>query len=481
MPKIHARRSFPVANTARRKSSCSGAHMRPEPVPFFRKNSEMRYIYSRSDAQLMPSKCALCGRPSTIRQSHIIPKFATKWIKCTSATGYLVKATDAAVRIQDGTKTQLLCDSCEELFSKSEKYFADKIFYPFHNKGARSFDYNNNLRFFAVSLSWRAMKISYNEAARDQPGFVAAMNDAESCWREFLLEKRQSIEPYESYLIFLDGKSSNGEFHNNKWYTARSVDSTLVIWEDRLFAYSLLPRMAITTSIHPTMLPFCSPPIKSNGKVSTSQHVGDSKFFKAIANRAAQASAYSPGPSIKESERRLKKASEKNPSKVIKSETIKIIMENMDADRRLKMRYKRMPKVIIELVERVILNPNNVYNPGENTVLSLQTRQIAYILASLPKKEAEEMACMIESIISKATKSKNCEEVLIRSGNIWVVFMVCHNAEKTVQQKKILEKIKKLQSQQTYAGTPIAVFSMNVEGCGCSFESGFWMAGAAMG
>ena len=446
-----------------------------------RKNLLVSPIYGGSDAPLMHSKCALCGSLGAIRQSHIIPKFATKWIKRTSATGYLVRADDAASRVQDGVKASLLCDDCEELFSKSEKYFADKIFYPFHDNNVRLFDCNKNLGFFAVSLSWRALRVSYDESVRDQPGFVAVINDAEACWREFLLEKRKSIKPYESHLIFLDNKSSKCGFHSNKWYIARSVDSTLAIWEEGIFAYSLLPRMAIATSMYPTKLPFHSSPIKSSRKVLADQRVEDSRFCEFIERRAAQVSACSPGPSIKESERRLKRASENNPSKVIKSETMKIIMEEMDAKREQKMRHSGMPETIIKLVENVILNENNVYDTGEDSVASWQTRQIADMLASLPKKEAAKLAYEIENAVSKSLKSGKRKAVLIRTNCIWVVFMVYHNAEKRAQQKIIFDKIEELKSQQTYTGTPIAVISMNVEGNECSFESGFWMARAATG
>ena len=127
----------------------------------------------------MPSKCKLCGKQSTLRESHIIPKFVLKWIKSTSATGYLVSASNAEKRLQDGTKIRLLCDSCEELFSGSEKYFSEKIFRPYHDKGVRSFGYDEALERYLTSLSWRALKMTCDDAVQDQPHFAAAVDSAE--------------------------------------------------------------------------------------------------------------------------------------------------------------------------------------------------------------------------------------------------------------------------------------------------------------
>ncbi|WKT57182.1 hypothetical protein QVH35_06995 [Candidatus Nitrosotenuis chungbukensis] len=103
------------------------------------------------------STCALCLQEGTLRESHIIPKFVGKWIKETG-TGYLVSAEDGAKRVQDITKLHLLCGNCEEKFSKLEKYFADNIFFPFHNDKIRTFDYDENFEKFIISLSLESLE-----------------------------------------------------------------------------------------------------------------------------------------------------------------------------------------------------------------------------------------------------------------------------------------------------------------------------------
>ena len=65
-----------------------------------------------------------------LKESHVIPSFVGRWLKRTSATGYLiaVDTEGTAERSQDLYKTQLLCISCESILNQHETYFANKIF-----------------------------------------------------------------------------------------------------------------------------------------------------------------------------------------------------------------------------------------------------------------------------------------------------------------------------------------------------------------
>ena len=105
---------------------------------------------------LAPS-CSLCGNMKPLRMSHFIPKFVGRWMKKTSATGFLSNAEDMSRRVQDLSSAPLLCGDCELRFSKLESYFADIMFYPFHMKGQRVFDYDERLGLFALSLAWRTV------------------------------------------------------------------------------------------------------------------------------------------------------------------------------------------------------------------------------------------------------------------------------------------------------------------------------------
>ena len=279
---------------------------------------------------MMSSKCALCGRQGAIRQSHIIPKFATKWIKRTSTTGLLAGPNDGAKRVQDGAKIRLLCDGCEGLFAKPEKYFADKVFYPFHNRSVRSFDYDDNLGLFAVLASWRALKTAHGDITRNRPQLAGAIGATEACWREVLLGKRRSITPYKSHLLFIDSKSIFVGVYEGRWYTARGVDSSLAASRDAAFSYSLLPLMAVVTSIRPAaMVGWQETSIEPSGRITAGQRVVDPRFWGFVEGRASDAVARSPGPSYGEGRRRLQKALEKDPSRVRESDTMKLITEEL--------------------------------------------------------------------------------------------------------------------------------------------------------
>ena len=52
--------------------------------------------------------CALCKDETNLKESHLIPKFVGKWLKRTSATGYLRDIKNINKRQQDIFKEYLL-------------------------------------------------------------------------------------------------------------------------------------------------------------------------------------------------------------------------------------------------------------------------------------------------------------------------------------------------------------------------------------
>jgi hypothetical protein len=48
--------------------------------------------------------CRLCGEMKELQESHILPGFVYRWMKETSATGYLRFAQQPNLRVQDGVK-----------------------------------------------------------------------------------------------------------------------------------------------------------------------------------------------------------------------------------------------------------------------------------------------------------------------------------------------------------------------------------------
>lgn len=71
--------------------------------------------------------CALCRQPRPLRESHIIPEACFKEVYDAKGRALPISTRDGALRIvQNGPKVRgLLCDECENRFSKREKVFVE--------------------------------------------------------------------------------------------------------------------------------------------------------------------------------------------------------------------------------------------------------------------------------------------------------------------------------------------------------------------
>jgi hypothetical protein len=101
--------------------------------------------------------CRLCGQSAELRDSHIIPKFVFDWMKETGGD-YIRYSGSPNQRCQDGYKVELLCDACEQRFSKRERWFCEKVFVPYLKENEVVFQYDESLFYFLVSLLWRVLQ-----------------------------------------------------------------------------------------------------------------------------------------------------------------------------------------------------------------------------------------------------------------------------------------------------------------------------------
>lgn len=424
----------------------------------------------------MFQKCSLCGQDKILQDSHIIPKFVGKWIKETSATGFLTQATNGSKRIQDLNTKQLLCSQCEERFSKFETYFANKIFHPFHKTQPESFDYGELLEKFVVSLSWRILKTEYDEEFQSQhPHFISHMNEAESHWREFLLGNRPSSSPFENHVLFLDFVEPNSELPSKfNWYTLRGVDATLGFSKERVFTYVKLPWMVFVTSIFPkTMNGWEGTIIHDKGTLKIPQLNKDAEFGRFLLQRAKLSQTSSPGPSKKQSMDRLTKAMKKNRQKFLESETLTTMIFEKDQERKEKM--KNMPKTIIDLVDEVILRleDNPTSDKSENRLIKWNSRRIADALANLSEEEANMLDTIIMTTIQQARLLNGDAQMMLKTNPLWIIFMVHPNAAKNYQKIKIQKECNELKIKREKANIPLAIFAMNPSEKDVSWECGF--------
>jgi hypothetical protein len=147
--------------------------------------------------------CRLCRKETALRESHIIPKFAFRWIKETSATGNLRFSQTPNKRVQDGEKPKLLCHRCEEFFSGFETEFSSKVFYPYHKDNTIHLNYSIYLIKFSTSLSWRVLTFfsergllnNFSQQEREIASRVCEH------WRLFLLGDVPNLSDFEQHLL----------------------------------------------------------------------------------------------------------------------------------------------------------------------------------------------------------------------------------------------------------------------------------------
>jgi hypothetical protein len=194
--------------------------------------------------------CELCRTTAELRESHVIPKFAIRWMKETG-TGYIRRVAAANIRLQDGAKRRMLCGECEQRFSGPENYFAAEVFRPFLS-GARSVVYDARLTYFVVSLLWRALQRERNEAADlpERPNLQFAEAQAE--WREFLLG-RTALQRFPQFHLFIaDIAVANPPgVPNFNLYCARAFDATFFELEGRCYVVSKFARFFFVALLTP--------------------------------------------------------------------------------------------------------------------------------------------------------------------------------------------------------------------------------------
>jgi hypothetical protein len=111
--------------------------------------------------------------------------------------------------VQDGLKLAWLCGDCEALFSRFETAFATKLFHPWHT-GTTAVIYTDWLMKFCVSVSWRVLRFARgrNTAHTYTREQQKLMDEAEACWRAFLVGEVPHPSEFEQHLLVFDNIES---------------------------------------------------------------------------------------------------------------------------------------------------------------------------------------------------------------------------------------------------------------------------------
>jgi hypothetical protein len=134
-------------------------------------------------------QCRLCLRIRALRKSHVLPEFLYRPVyEADSRCWHLDGATGKRRRVQQGHYERLLCEECEGIFQRAERYFSvlwynqdplpDPVEVPYVERSG--FEFEPFLRFH-LSILWRA-------SVAQHPMFAAVtLGPFEEPLRQFLL------------------------------------------------------------------------------------------------------------------------------------------------------------------------------------------------------------------------------------------------------------------------------------------------------
>ncbi len=205
----------------------------------------------------MNAPCSLCRTNFDLQESHIVPDFIGKWLRRTSATGYLRIGKAPNRRVQDIHKREMLCRTCEQVLSPIENKFAQNIFYPYMERKTQAFPYEEWLRKFCISLQWK-MAMHNKLEDNEYKGLTSELSQkVDAClniWAKYLLGQSDYPGPSDHHLFFCDATENVGElfYHKNlNWYLMRAIDMDLVSNAKSVTAYVKIPGMIFWSPIHP--------------------------------------------------------------------------------------------------------------------------------------------------------------------------------------------------------------------------------------
>ncbi|WP_275316919.1 hypothetical protein [Tenacibaculum bernardetii] len=160
-------------------------------------------------------------------ESHIFPKFAVKYHK-KSGSKYLRQFIEPNKRIQDAIKLYLLSEKAEQEFSIREKWFSEKIFYPYIN-GKTELNYKEELFYFSISFLWRVLILNFKTEELSNKWYFDLLKNVEIEWRDFLTKKTYPRN-FDKHYLFLtyDFEKNDTGIKGVRYYLARTFDATIV-------------------------------------------------------------------------------------------------------------------------------------------------------------------------------------------------------------------------------------------------------------
>jgi hypothetical protein len=200
--------------------------------------------------------CKLCQSKEAIQKSHIIPQFASEWIKKGWPSGGPRNVNEPDRRCQDTSKNPLLCKDCKTRLSDRETKSANQVFYPFSKDGELSFQYDEWFLHFSVSLSWRIGISLLHDLPQSNSAMSGPLAEALTEWSGYLLGQCVEPPPQEHHLFF-DSLAHCPELAG-AWFDGRyafwTIDCFVASSPNEVAIYAKLPGMTFFAGIVPTKL-----------------------------------------------------------------------------------------------------------------------------------------------------------------------------------------------------------------------------------
>jgi hypothetical protein len=175
----------------------------------------------------MTGNCKLFDKATQLMESHIYPKFVIDFFK-TTGSKYFRRVAEPNRRMQDGIKMHLLSREAEQLFSISEKWFAENMFKPYQEEGKKSFEYNERLFKFSISFLWRVLLLHHSYPGIAETPYYNLLLEAQEDWKYFLRENRYPV--FDRIYIFLTDRvvSHTMDAKGVDYYMTRALDATVI-------------------------------------------------------------------------------------------------------------------------------------------------------------------------------------------------------------------------------------------------------------
>lgn len=276
--------------------------------------------------------CKLCQKENDLRISHVLPRFLGKYLKETSASGFLtaVDMNGKQRRAQDLYKRKLLCDQCESVMNEAETFFANTVFYPFKTDKLKTIPVDDRLGRFAISVSLRVLWIMQLVRHPLVEKWKDQLDELETEWRNYLLRTSNLVVGNHSHHILLSNEAILALGLKSSPNLIHSVlrTSAYYIFEkfEKAYVFANLAGVQIVSMIYPPELPVSRGtevyPNQTFGVVSP-PGIGWGGYFQNLLELAKKCAAARSRLSVAQQEM-IERAVSKDPERAAMSEDTRI-------------------------------------------------------------------------------------------------------------------------------------------------------------